>query len=198
MFTGIITDIGNILSVKKKENGKVFVIGTSYDMASVAIGSSIACAGVCLTVVEKDEGSFTVDVSDETLGRATINKWKKGTKVNLERSLKKDDELGGHVVMGHVDDTADVLETEELGENRKITFTAPKELAKFIAEKGSVTLDGVSLTVNGVKENNFWVNIIPHTLANTTLNNLKKGDEVNLEIDTVARYTARLLEAGNN
>ena len=194
MFTGIITDIGNIENIIPKENGKVFVIGTSYDTSGIDIGASIACAGVCLTVTEKTENSFKVEASDETLSKTTIGAWEVGGKINLERAMKVGDELGGHIVSGHVDDVGAVAKIEELDDNRKITFFASDDIMKFIAEKGSVTIDGVSLTVNGLEGKKFWVNLIPHTLQNTTLGDLSEGDKVNLEIDTVARYTARLLE----
>lgn len=193
MFTGIITDIGSIKAVSKGGDTR-FDIATAYDMATADIGASIACAGVCLTVIEKGDGWFAVQASGETLDKTTAAGWTEGTRLNLERALKLGDELGGHIVSGHVDGVAEVLNTSPVGQSLKIDFQAPKSLAKFIATKGSVTIDGVSLTVNSVLAEVFSVNIIPHTQTETTLGHLKPGDRVNLEIDVLARYVARLNE----
>lgn len=194
MFTGIITDIGTVKSVTT-DGDRRFDIATRYDMSRVDIGASIACSGTCLTVIEKGDGWFAVQASGETLDKTTAGSWAEGTPLNLERALKLGDELGGHIVSGHVDGVADVISTEPAGESLKIDFRAPDELAKFIAPKGSVTLDGVSLTVNNVDGTGFSVNIIPHTQAETTLGRIQPGQRVNLEIDVLARYVARLNDA---
>jgi len=191
MFTGIITDIGTVTSREMRGDTR-FLIRTDYETASIAIGASIACAGVCLTVVQKGADWFSVDVSAETLSRTTLGQWQAGTPVNLERSLKVGDELGGHIVSGHVDGVADVVDVVAEGDSLRVRFRVPADLAGFIAEKGSVTIDGVSLTVNSVQDNVFGVNLIPHTQLVTTLGQLKSGGRVNLEIDTLARYVARL------
>ncbi|MEX0695010.1 MAG: riboflavin synthase [Rhodospirillales bacterium] len=191
MFTGIITDIGRIKAVS--ENGDTrFDIETAYDTETIAIGASIACAGVCLTVIEKGPGWFAVEASGETLAMTTAADWQEGTPLNLERALRIGDELGGHIVSGHVDGVARVLGIAPVGGSLKIDFRVPALLAAFIATKGSVTLDGVSLTVNAVTDRDFSVNIIPHTQTGTTLGQLKPDDRVNLEIDVLARYVARL------
>lgn len=187
MFTGIITDIGTIISVEKQENLRA-VIKTNFDMAGVAIGASIACSGVCLTVVSKDSSSFAVDISSETIACTTIASWQKNTKVNLERPLRMGDELGGHMVSGHVDAIATIVDITQNADSYIVTVLAPNHLSKFIVAKGSVTLDGVSLTVNEVHGDNFKVNLIPHTLNNTTFASIVSGDKVNLEIDMMARY----------
>ncbi len=194
MFTGIITDIGTVKSVTTNGDRR-FDIATHYDMSRVEIGASIACSGACLTVIEKGDGWFAVQASGETLDKTTAGGWAEGTPLNLERALKLGDELGGHIVSGHVDGVAEVISTEPAGESLKIDFRAPDELAKFIASKGSVTLDGVSLTVNNVDGTAFSVNIIPHTQAETTLGQIQPGQRVNLEIDVLARYVARLNDA---
>ena len=191
MFTGIITDIGTVTARETRGDTR-FQIRTAYDTGSIAIGASIACSGVCLTVVQKGGDWFSVDVSAETLSRTTLGDWQPGSPINLERSLKVGDELGGHIVSGHVDAVADVVETRPEGDSLRVQFRAPDELAGFIAEKGSVTIDGASLTVNSVQGNVFGVNLIPHTREVTTLGRLKAGGRVNLEIDTLARYVARL------
>jgi riboflavin synthase len=191
MFTGIITDIGTVVA-RETRGDTHFRIRTSYDTASIAIGASIACAGVCLTVVQKGADWFAVDVSAETLSRSMLGSWKEGSAINLERSLKVGDELGGHIVSGHVDGVGEVVATRVEGESLRIDFRAPTALAGYIAEKGSVTIDGASLTVNGVDGAVFGVNLIPHTQQVTTLGKLKAGDRVNLEIDVLARYVARL------
>ncbi len=191
MFTGIITDIGTIRAIEGDAD-KRFSIQTAYDMGSVGIGASIACSGVCLTVVAKGADFFTVDVSRETLSCTVLGGWKIGTPVNLERALKVGDELGGHIVTGHVDGVGTVLERRPDGDSIRLTISLPGALSRYVARKGSVTVDGVSLTVNGAGDSDFDVNIIPHTAAHTTLGALVEGDEVNLEIDVLARYVERM------
>lgn len=199
MFTGIVTDIGTIESVADRGDLRVRV-ATAYDTATVDLGASIACSGVCLTVVDKSAGGgsgwFAVDVSHETVSR-TADQWAQGRRLNLERALKLGEELGGHIVTGHVDGTGTVLEISPDGESRRIVFSAPAALAPFVAAKGSITIDGVSLTVNTVADQNdrtaqFTVNLIPHTQAVTTLGALAQGQAVNLEIDVLARYLQRM------
>lgn len=196
MFTGIITDIGHIMSAEQRGDLRL-VIGTAYDMDNVAIGASIACSGVCLTVVEKAPGWFAVDASAETVSRTTAGLWSAGSRLNLERALKVGDELGGHIVTGHVDGVGTIVASEEIGDSWKVGVAAPNSLAPYIAAKGSVTVDGVSLTVNDVCDQIdgtalFMLNIIPHTAAMTTLNTLSIGRQVNLEIDVLARYLKRM------
>ena len=196
MFTGIITDIGIILSAEQRGDLRL-VIGTVYNMDSVAIGASIACSGVCLTVVEKAEGQFEVDASAETVSRTASGMWTVGNRLNLERALKVGDELGGHIVTGHVDGVGQIVANEPVGDSWKVTISAPASLSPYIAAKGSITVDGVSLTVNEVSDQadgtaHFTLNIIPHTAAMTTLNTLAVGREVNLEIDVLARYLRRM------
>ncbi len=191
MFTGIITDVGRVRAVKRQGDTR-FTVETAFDMETVPIGASIANNGVCLTVVEKGPGWFAVQASAETLSKTTLGGWDEGTRVNLERALKVGDELGGHIVSGHVDGVASVVDVRPDGESKRYTFEAPATLAKYIASKGSVALDGVSLTVNEVDGARFGVNIIPHTQDATTFGTLKAGDRVNLEIDMLARYVARL------
>jgi riboflavin synthase len=193
VFTGIITDVGVIKKFNQKGDLDI-EIACNYDMSGVDIGGSIACSGVCLTVVKKGEGYFLVTVSGETIACTNVGGWKVGTKVNLERALRFGDELGGHLVSGHVDGLAEVVSIEVIGDSRKIVFKAPDELKMFIAAKGSVSLDGISLTVNQVDDNKFSINIIPHTWEKTTFSGLKVGSKVNLEIDTLARYVARMRE----
>jgi len=195
LFTGIITDIGTIISIEKHGDIRA-IIKTSFNLDDVAIGASIACSGVCLTVVEKSpiEASFAVDISLETISRTNIGNWQEGSKINLERAMCLGDEFGGHIVSGHVDGLAVLEDIKIIDGSRSMSFSAPNNLAMFIAEKGSVTLDGVSLTVNEVDGNSFKVNIIPHTLENTTLSELLPGSKVNLEIDMLARYVARIAE----
>ena len=196
MFTGIISDIGTVLAVEMRGDMRAR-IGCAYDMATVDMGASIACDGVCLTVVDKGEGWFTVDISAETLSKTNIgaNGWQAGRRLNLERALRVGDELGGHIVSGHVDGVATVAGMHDEGGSLRLTFEAPQALARFIAPKGSVALNGTSLTVNEVAGNRFGVNLIPHTRQFTTWGAVKAGDAVNLEIDTLARYVARLAEA---
>ncbi len=193
MFTGIITDLGRVRSFERRAEVRVG-IATSYDTETIEIGASIACAGACPTVVDKDRGWFAADVSRETLGRTTLGRWTEGRPVNLERSMRLGDELGGHMLSGHIDGVAQLVSRETDGESLCMVFAAPPELARFIAAKGSVALDGVSLTVNGVDGARFEVNIIPHTQARTSLAELRPDDAVNLEVDLVARYLARLME----
>jgi riboflavin synthase len=200
LFTGIVTDIGEVLAVTPHAEGlRRLTIGCSYDRASIALGASMACAGVCLTVVETGERNgrawFAVDAAAETLAVTTAGTWRGGTRINLERALKIGDELGGHLVSGHVDGLARVLAREDLPDMARFTLDVPAALTRFVAPKGSVALDGISLTVNQVARNTFGVLIIPHTLDVTTLGDNREGDRLNLEVDLMARYAARLLEA---
>ena len=203
MFTGLITDIGAVTVAERHGNDARFVIRTAYDMDAVPLGASIACSGVCLTVVEKGvEGAgsagggwFAAEASAETLSLTTAARWRPGTRLNLERPLRMGDELGGHMVLGHVDGMAQVTDRRPDGDSLRFTFQAPATLSRFIATKGSVALDGVSLTVNRVEGDGFTVNIIPHTATHTTFGVLRAGDAVNLEIDPLARYVARLADA---
>ncbi len=193
MFTGIVTDVGRVAAIAKAGDTR-FTIETAYDTATIEIGASIACSGACHTVVDKGPGWFAVTSSAETLSRTTLGGWRVGTRVNLERSLRLGDELGGHLVSGHVDGTARVLDSRPEGDSVRFAFEAPPELARFIAPKGSVALDGVSLTPNEVDGARFGVNVIAHTRAVTTFGTLAPGDAVNLEIDVLARYVARMAE----
>lgn len=200
MFTGIVTDIGTVERVEPLDKGVRLRIATAYDPATIAIGASIACAGVCLTVVRLPDGGtnacwFEVEAWEEALRLTTAANWTSGTRINLERALKVGDELGGHIVSGHVDGTAQIVGRENEGDAVRFTFEAPRDLARFIAPKGSVALDGTSLTVNTVDGNRFDVLLIQHSLAVTTWAERQGGDRVNLEIDTMARYAARLAEA---
>ena len=194
MFTGIITDIGRVRAVRQTERDRRYEIETAFDTASVDLGASIACSGCCLTVVETGPDWFAVEVSAETLDRTGLGGWTEGHLVNLERALKAGDELGGHIVSGHVDGLGAVLSVSPEGGSRRIGFSAPRALMRLIAEKGSICVDGVSLTVNAVSADAFEVNVIPHTLEATTLGRLQPGDRVNLEIDMLARYLARWQE----
>ena len=191
MFTGIVTDIGEVSSVEKRGDTR-FAIATSYDTRSIAIGASIACDGCCLTVIEAADGKFLVEASAETLSKTTLQNWKAGTRINLERAVKVGDELGGHIVSGHVDGLGEILSITPEGDSRRFRFNAPKDIARFIAPKGSVTLNGTSFTVNEVEGSAFGVNVIPHTQAVTTWGHARVGDAVNIEIDMLARYVARL------
>jgi riboflavin synthase len=196
MFTGIVTDVGRVRHIEKRGDTHV-VIGTNYDVSGVEIGASIACSGICLTVVDKGTAKdrwFSVTASGETLSKTTLGHWKVGDPVNLERPLRVGDEFGGHIVSGHVDGAAEVKLVASEGESTRMVFEAPMALAKFIAPKGSVALDGVSLTVNEVDGVRFGVNIIPHTFKVTTFGKLKPGMKVNVEIDLLARYVARLVK----
>jgi riboflavin synthase len=193
MFTGIITDIGCVAAIT--QNGDLtFQISTAYDTGQIMLGASIACDGICLTVTQFGDGWFAVDVSAETASKTTIGDWGIGRKINLERALKMGDELGGHIVSGHVDGVAKVLSLHDEGASTRVVFDAPADLAKFIAPKGSVTLNGTSLTVNAVNDMQFGINLIAHTKQATTWGDIRPGDRVNLEIDTLARYVARLAE----
>ena len=195
MFTGIITDVGQVRHIEKRGDTHI-VIGTHYDVGAIDIGASIACSGVCLTVVDKGTAAdrwFGVTASAETLAKTTIGSWKKGDGVNLERPLRLGDELGGHIVAGHVDGVAAIVDINQDGESQRFRFDAPPDLARFIAPKCSVALDGVSLTVNEVDGARFGVNIIPHTLKVTGFGRAKSGQSVNLEVDLMARYVARLV-----
>jgi riboflavin synthase len=199
MFTGIVTDLGEIRSVDARANNLSRVtIYTRYPRAELIEGASVACSGVCLTVVGTGEEDgrtwFAADAAAETLAVTTVGRWRHGSRVNLERPLKLGDELGGHLVAGHVDGLATLLAREDMTEMARFTLRAPPALARFIAPKGSVALDGVSLTVNDVQGDTFTVLIIPHTLSVTSFGDLKAGDDINLEIDTMARYAARLME----
>jgi riboflavin synthase len=196
MFTGIISDIGLIVDVVDHGVDKSFVIRTGFDVARIEIGASIACSGCCLTVVTKDGTDFTVDVSAETLSKTNLESWEKGTQINLEQSLKLGDELGGHIVSGHVDGLAVLESVTPEGESRRLVFSVPDEFSKFIAPKGSIALDGVSLTVNEVDNNHFGVNIIPHTWDVTTIGQRQAGDHLNFEVDMLARYVARMHDVG--
>ncbi len=194
MFTGIITDVGEVVA----RNGGVFIVRSHYDPATIALGASIAHDGCCLTVtsIKPENGgcSYTLDVSNETLSKTTLGSWRPGRAVNLERALKAGDELGGHIVSGHVDGVVRITDIQPDGESRRFNFEVPGDLARFIAPKGSVALDGTSLTVNEVAGNRFGVNLIPHTLTYTAWGRKTAGDLVNLEIDLFARYVARLME----
>ena len=200
MFTGIVTDIGEITSVTAggKAGDRRFVVRTRHDLEPVAIGASIACSGCCLTVVEKGADWFAVEVSAESLAKTHLGDWKLGRRINLEMSLKLGDELGGHLVYGHVDGVGTIASMTPEGGSVRFVFDAPPDLAPFIASKGSVAVDGISLTVNEVEGNRFGVNIIPHTQAVTTLGQAKPGHRVNLEVDMLARYVQRLLEHGRS
>ncbi len=193
MFTGIISDKGELRSADG-ESHKRLVIATAYDVETIVLGASVACSGVCLTVVDKGDDWLAFDVSAETLACTTLGDWRAGDAINLERPLTLGDELGGHMVLGHVDGVASVEASDAEGDSQRLSLAAPEALAGFIAVKGSVALDGVSLTVNRVEGNLFEVNIIPHTLAVTSLGDLRAGDVVNLEIDVLARYVARQKE----
>ena len=199
MFTGIVSDSGEIIEVQEKaENLRRITIGCSYNPGSIDIGASIACSGTCLTVVERglkgNRAFFAVDAAAETLRLTTAGTWRHGTKLNLERALRLGDELGGHMVSGHVDGIAELIARDDFLDSSGLTFCVPAALARFIAPKGSVALDGVSLTVNEVEGPRFGVNLIPHTLKVTTFGHARPGGRVNLEIDVLARYVARLAE----
>ena len=193
MFTGIITDVGRVVVAEERGDLRLR-IACGYDMAGVDLGASIACSGVCLTVVDKGEDWFAVDVSRETLSRSAPGLWAEGARLNLERSLRLGDELGGHIVTGHVDGVGEVVSAEPSGDSVRVAIEAPAALAPYIAGKGSIAVDGASLTVNEVDGASFTLNIIPHTAAETTLGDLVPGRRVNLEIDILARYIGRMLE----
>ncbi|NTT85475.1 riboflavin synthase [Tabrizicola fusiformis] len=196
MFTGIVTDMGEVIALEQKGDLRAR-IATAYDVAGIDIGASIACEGVCLTVVAlgaNPRNWFDVEISAETVSKTNIGGWTLGQRINLERALKVGDELGGHIVSGHVDGVAEVVSCTPEGDSLRVTFRAPEPLAKFIASKGSVALNGTSLTVNEVAGREFGINFIPHTQKVTTWGTVKPGDSVNLEVDTMARYVARLRE----
>lgn len=199
MFTGIITDVGTVRSVEQRGDLRL-VIATAFDLATVDLGASIACSGCCLTVVDKGPDWFAIDLSHESVSRTAAGLWREGARLNLERALRLGDELGGHLVTGHVDGVGTVIDARPDGGSLRILIAAPADLAAFLAPKGSVTLDGVSLTVNEVADQpdgstRFAVNIIPHTAAHTTLGNVASGRELNLEIDVIARYLKRMGDA---
>ncbi len=198
MFTGIITDIGTVRSVEQRGDLRL-TIATTYDPATIDLGASIACSGVCLTVVDKGPDWFAVDVSRESVARTASGLWAEGARLNLERALRMGDELGGHLVTGHVDGVGDVTAATPDGGSLRLTIRAPRDLGRFVAAKGSITLDGVSLTVNEVTDSDsatdFTINLIPHTAKHTTLGSVSPGRAVNLEIDVLARYLKRLEEA---
>jgi riboflavin synthase len=194
MFTGIVTDVGRVRSVRETNRDRRFEIETAFDVAGIDIGASISHAGCCLTVVEKGPDWFAVEVSGETLGLTTLDQWTEGRRINLERAARVGDELGGHIVSGHVDGIGEVLSVESEGGSHRVRIRAPRPLHRFIAPKGSITVEGVSLTVNEVEDDVFGVNLIPHTWDVTTLGELKAGSRVNLEIDMLARYLARFQE----
>ncbi|NVK61694.1 MAG: riboflavin synthase [Rhodobacteraceae bacterium] len=193
MFTGIVTDMGEIRALQQAGD-LTARIGTSYDTTGIDLGASIACDGVCLTVVDLGDDWFEVQISAETLSKTNLGSWAEGRRINLERALRVGDELGGHIVSGHVDGLAEVISIADEGDSTRIQFRAPDALAKFIAPKGSVALNGTSLTVNEVQGAVFGINVIPHTKDATTWGQVAEGDKVNLEIDTMARYVARLAE----
>jgi riboflavin synthase len=199
MFTGIVTDVGTVRKAEQRGDLRL-EIQTGYDMDTVDLGASIACSGVCLTVVDKGEDWFAVDVSAETISKSARDHWREGARLNLERALRLGDELGGHIVTGHVDAVAEVLDTSPEGDSTRIGISVPEQLAPMIAPKGSVTLDGVSLTVNEVRDaedgrTHFAVNIIPHTAKHTTLGELAAGRQLNVEVDVLARYLDRMMAA---
>ena len=200
MFTGLVSDVGEVIAVEPRGSLRRMRITCNYPVESIALGASIACAGVCLTAVDMgrigDKTWFDVDAAAETLAVTTLKDWATGRKINLERSLKIGDELGGHIVTGHVDGLADLISREDFEGQAKFTLRAPQNLKKFIAQKGSVALDGTSLTVNAVADDVFSVLLIPHTLAVTSWGATQAGDKVHLEVDMMARYAARLAEAG--
>ena len=194
MFTGIVTDIGRVRSVRQTERDRRYEIETAWDTSTIDLGASISHAGCCLTVTEMGSGWFAVEVSGETLSKTTLGDWIEGRQVNLERAARLGDEMGGHVVSGHVDGLGLIVSITPEGGSHRVEIEAPEPLHRYIAPKGSITVDGVSLTVNGVEGRRFGVNIIPHTWTATTLGALKAGDPVNLEIDMLARYLARWQE----
>jgi riboflavin synthase len=201
MFTGIVADIGTVIAVTDRNDVRRIALACSFPAESIAIGASIACAGICMTVIDRQDAgagrtAIEFDAGPETLAATTVRDWDAGTRLNLERSLRVGDELGGHMVSGHVDGLATIVAREDIGETTRFAFAAPEALAWFIAMKGSVALDGTSLTVNAVEGARFECLLIPHTLRVTTWNERKAGDKVNLEVDQIARYVARLTKAG--
>ena len=197
MFTGIVTAIGRINRIDHNKGGDArFYIDTPWDCQSIALGASIACSGCCLTLVEAEGQTFAVDVSLETIAVTTLNTWEVGTEINLERALSMGDELGGHIVSGHVDGLGEIIDITRDGDGHRVVIDAPSDLAHLIAPKGSVTLEGISLTVNEVDGRRFGIMVIPHTWDNTTLKHRQPGDKINLEADMLARYVARILNHG--
>ncbi len=194
MFTGIVTDVGRLRAVRETNRDLRFEVETNFDLSTIDMGASISHAGCCLTIVEKGEGWFAVEISNETLGLTTLGSWKEGDPINLERAARVGDELGGHIVSGHVDGVGEVISVDSEGGSHRVRIRVPRPLHRFIAPKGSITVDGVSLTVNEVEDDVFGVNLIPHTWDVTTLGRLKPGSKVNLEIDMLARYLARWRE----
>lgn len=199
MFTGIVTDVGTVRSAEQRGDLRL-IVTTSYDLGGVDLGASISCSGVCLTVVDKGDDWFAVDVSSETISKTAADHWQKGARLNLERALRLGDELGGHIVTGHVDAVAGVVGMSKDGDSTRIGVCVPRKLAPMIAPKGSITLDGVSLTVNEVRDaedgtTHFEVNIIPHTAQHTTLGGIQVGGQLNVEVDLLARYMERMLAA---
>ncbi|KQW71639.1 riboflavin synthase subunit alpha [Phenylobacterium sp. Root77] len=194
MFTGIVTDVGRLRAVRETNRDLRFEVETSFDLSTIDMGASISHAGCCLTIVEKGDNWFAVEVSGETLSLTTLGAWKEGDGINLERAARVGDELGGHIVSGHVDGVGEVVSVESEGGSHRVKIRVPRPLHRFIAPKGSITVDGVSLTVNEVEDDVFGVNLIPHTWDVTTLGRLKAGAKVNLEIDMLARYLARWRE----
>jgi riboflavin synthase len=199
MFTGIVSDIGEVMELERNTAGARMVVACRYPAETILLGASICCAGICLTIVDRrtlsgGRACFTVEASAETLGKTTLGRWRRGTRINLERALKAGDELGGHIVSGHVDATAEIFEITPDGASKRFTFRYALELAPFIAPKGSICLDGTALTVNEAGSETFGVNMIPHTLKSTTWDSAREGDLVNLEIDMLVRYLARLRE----
>jgi len=194
MFTGIVTDVGRVRAVSQTQRDRRFEVETAWDVSGIDLGASISHAGCCLTVVEKACGWFAVEVSNETLSKTTLGAWAEGDRLNLERAARLGDEMGGHVVSGHVDGVGTVVAITPEGGSHRVTVEAPEPLHRMIAPKGSITIDGVSLTVNEVDGRRFGVNLIPHTWDHTTLGRLRGGDRVNLEIDMLARYLARWQE----
>ena len=194
MFTGIVTDVGKVRNAERRGDLRL-VIETAYDLDTIDLGASISCSGVCLTVVDKGDDWFAVDVSGETLSKTAADHWREGARLNLERALRLGDELGGHIVTGHVDAVAKISEAAADGDSTRIEISLPRELAPMVAPKGSITLDGVSLTVNEVHDGKFTVNIIPHTAQHTTLGNPEAGQQLNVEVDVLARYIDRMVAA---
>ena len=194
MFTGIVTDVGRLRAVRETNRDLRFEVETSFDLSTIDMGASISHAGCCLTIVEKGDNWFAVEISGETISLTTLGTWKEGDPINLERAARVGDELGGHIVSGHVDGVGEVISVEPEGGSHRVKIRVPRPLHRFIAPKGSITVDGVSLTVNQVEDDVFGVNLIPHTWDVTTLGRLKPGVKVNLEIDMLARYLARWRE----
>lgn len=193
MFTGIVRDTGEIARVQDKNGIRRMLIGTHLDVSGMEIGASIACDGCCLTIVDKEGGCFAVEATNETLSKTTLGSWEEGTKINLEQALRMGDEMGGHLVTGHIDGVATLEEVARDGEAHRLVFSVPSHLAHYIASKGSIAIAGISLTVNEVDGNCFSICIIPHTWEVTNINRWKAGDKVNIEVDMLARYVARIL-----